>query len=304
MYRQASIRKNLRLRMKIIQAIRRFFIERDYLEVETPIRIPAPAPETHIDAEVSDDWYLHTSPELCMKRLLSAGYPRMFQICRCFRKKERGNRHLPEFTILEWYCADSDYMDMMDICSELIRFVSHSVGSGDFIVYQGKQIDFRNPWPRMTVMEAFERFAPLSVERALQQNRFDEIMASNIEPHLGQPKPVFLYDYPASGGSLAKLKEEDASVAERFELYIAGLELCNAFTELNDPEEQRLRFHQEQERRITSGKRPYPMPEKFLESLRFMPEASGNALGIDRLVMLFADAATIDDVVAFTPEEL
>lgn len=290
--------------MKIIQAIRRFFIERDYLEVETPIRIPAPAPETHIDAEVSDDWYLHTSPELCMKRLLSAGYPRMFQICRCFRKKERGNRHLPEFTILEWYCADSDYMDMMDICSELIRFVSHSVGSGDFIVYQGKQIDFRNPWPRMTVMEAFERFAPLSVERALQQNRFDEIMASNIEPHLGQPKPVFLYDYPASGGSLAKLKEEDASVAERFELYIAGLELCNAFTELNDPEEQRLRFHQEQERRITSGKRPYPMPEKFLESLRFMPEASGNALGIDRLVMLFADAATIDDVVAFTPEEL
>ena len=281
-----------------------FFIERDYLEVETPIRIPANAPEAHIDAEVSDDWYLHTSPELCMKRLLSAGYPRMFQICRCFRKKERGHRHLPEFTILEWYCADSDYMDMMDICSELIRFVSHSVGSGDFIVYQGKQIDFRNPWPRMTVMEAFERFAPLSVERALQQNRFDEIMASNIEPHLGQPKPVFLYDYPASGGSLAKLKEEDASVAERFELYIAGLELCNAFTELNDPEEQRLRFHQEQERRITSGKRPYPMPEKFLESLRFMPEASGNALGIDRLVMLFADAATIDDVVAFTPEEL
>ena len=173
--------------MKIIQAVRRFFIERDYLEVETPIRIPAPAPEAHIDAEVSDDRYLHTSPELCMKRLLSAGYPRMFQVCRCFRKKERGNKHLPEFTILEWYCADSDYMDMMDICSELIRFVSHSVGSGDFIVYQGKQIDFRNPWPRMTVMEAFERFAPLSVKHALQQNQFDEIMAGNIEPNLGQP---------------------------------------------------------------------------------------------------------------------
>ena len=153
-------------------------------------------------------------------------------------------------------------------------------------------------------MEAFEKFAPLSVEKAIEQNRFDEIMAGNIEPHLGQPNPTFLYDYPACRGSLAKLKEEDASVAERFELYIAGLELCNAFTELNDPEEQRVRFHQEQERRITSGKRPYPLPEKFLESLRFMPEASGNALGIDRLVMLFADAATIDDVVAFTPEEL
>ncbi len=290
--------------MKIIQAIRRFFIENDYFEVETPIRIPGPAPEAHIDAEVSDGWYLHTSPELCMKRLLSAGYPRMFQVCRCFRKKERGNKHLPEFTILEWYRADSDYMDMMDICSELIRFVSHSVGSGDFIVYQGKQIDLRNPWPRMTVMEAFERFAPLSVKRALQQNQFDEIMAGKIEPNLGQPKPVFLYDYPASKGSLAKLKEEDASVAERFELYIAGLEICNAFTELKDPEEQRLRFEREEEQRITSGKRPYPMPEKFLESLRFMPEASGNALGIDRLVMLFADAATIDDVVAFTPEEL
>ena len=304
MYRQASLRENLLLRMKIIQAVRRFFIERDYLEVETPIRIPAPAPETHINAEVSDEWYLHTSPELCMKRLLSAGYPRMFQLCRCFRKKERGNKHLPEFTILEWYCADSNYMDMMDICSELIRFVSHSVGSGDFIDYQGKQIDFRNPWPRMTVMEAFERFAPLSVKRALQQNQFDEIMASNIEPHLGQPNPTFLYNYPVSRGSLAKLKSEDASVAERFELYIAGLELCNAFTELNDPEEQRLRFEREEEKRITSGKRPYPMPEKFRESLRFMPEASGNALGVDRLVMLFADAATIDDVVAFTPEEL
>ncbi|MDM8549034.1 EF-P lysine aminoacylase EpmA [Desulfobacterales bacterium HSG2] len=302
--RQLSIRQNLRLRAEIIQAIRRFFVDNDYLEVETPCRIPAPAPESHIDAVPSGDWFLHTSPELCMKRLLAAGYPRIFQICRCFRGQERGARHLPEFTMLEWYCTGIGYFEMMEQCEDMIRFAAHHSGFGDVIVWQGESVDLKKPWSRMSVPEAFDRYASLPMKTALLQDRFDEVIACEIEPRIGQKKPLFLYDYPAVHGALARLKPDNPLLAERFELYINGLELCNAFTELTDPEEQRKRFEKEQDYRNTSGKQPYPMPEKFLESLEFMPSASGNALGIDRLVMLFADSAKIDDVAAFTPEEL
>jgi len=302
--RQFSIAENLRLRAKIIQAVRRFFIDRDYLEVEIPYRIPAPAPEAHIDAIASESWFLQTSPELFMKRLLAAGYPRIFQICRCFRENERGSRHLPEFTMLEWYCAGSDYGLQMDLCEDLIRFAAHDTGTGDHFVYQGEKIDLKKPWNRMTVAVAFEKFASIPMDNALVQDRFDEVMAGEIEPHLGRKKPLFLFDYPASRGALARLKPGNRSLAERFELYIAGLELCNTFTELTDHDEQRRRFEKETAERCEAGKRVYPMPEKFLASLKLMPDASGSALGIDRLVMLFADSTKIDDVVAFTPEEL
>ncbi|OQW97086.1 MAG: EF-P lysine aminoacylase GenX [Desulfobacteraceae bacterium A6] len=298
-----SHHKNLEIRANIIRSIRLFFSEHDYLEVETPIRIPAPAPEAHIDAIESEGRFLHTSPELCMKRLLASGYPRIFQICRCFRQKERGSRHIPEFTMLEWYRADSDYFDMMEETEALIKHVALKPGSGNSIKYQGGRIDLDRPWTRMTVAEAFDKYASISVKKALSDDRFDETMAE-IEPALGQSTPLFLYDYPACCGALAKLKSGKSSLAERFELYICGLELCNGFTELTDPVEQRVRFEKELAHRKKAGKKEYPMPEKFLESLSFMPDASGNALGLDRLVMLFADTVTIDDVVAFTPEEL
>jgi len=297
-------KKNLWLRAQIIQAVRTFFIDNDYLEIETPIRIPAPAPEVHIEAEVSGDWFLHTSPELCMKRLLAAGYPRIFQICRCFRQKERGRMHLPEMTMLEWYGAGNNYFDMMDQCEKMIRFAARRAGFEDYLVYQGKSIDLKAPWSRMSVTDAFDRFASVSMETAVLQDRFDEMMIIDIEPNIGHKKPLFLYDYPAVGASLARLKPENSSLAERFELYICGMELCNAFTELTDPVEQRIRFEKEQKIRSESGKQVYPLPEKFLESLQLMPEASGVALGIDRLVMLFANTKSIDGVVAFTPEEL
>ena len=302
--RQSYIKRNLWLRAQIIQAVRTFFIDNDYLEIETPCRIPAPAPEAHIDAEVSGDWFLRTSPELCMKRLFAAGYPRIFQICQCFRQKERGPKHLPEMTMLEWYTAGHNYFDMMEQCEELIRFVARRAGFEDFLVYQGNSIDLKVPWSRMSVTDAFERFSSVSMETAILQDRFDQVMAFDIEPNLGYEKPLFLYDYPASAASLARLKPENRSMAERFELYISGLELCNAFSELTDPVEQRTRFENEQKIRSESGLQAYPLPEKFLESLQFMPEASGIALGVDRLVMLFADTNKIDDVVAFTPEEL
>jgi lysyl-tRNA synthetase class 2 len=274
------------------------------LEVETPLRIPAPAPEVHIEAVASEGWFLHTSPELCMKRLVAAGFERIFQICHCFRRGERGRRHLPEFALLEWYTAGHTYLDMMDQTRELICHAAWALGSPDGLRYQGRPIPLEAPWPRISVAEAFGRYGSLSMELALAQNRFDEIMGLEIEPNLGLDKPVFLYDYPGACGALARAKPDDPTLVERFELYIAGLEICNAFGELTDAAEQRRRFEADNRQRRRAGKTAYPPAEPFLADLARMPAAAGNALGLDRLVMLFADAAAIDAVVAFTPEAL
>lgn len=298
----SKIKTNLERRATIMTAIRLYFADRGYLEVETPNRIPAPAPEAHIEAEASGSWFLHTSPELCMKRLLADGFKRIFQICKCYRKGERGRRHLPEMTMLEWYTVEHDYLDMMQQCQDLISAVARSLGNESTIQYQGQRIDIGGNWERMTVDQAFEKFASASPEAAIQSGDFDEIIACDIAPNLGAEKPVFLFDYPAALGSLARLKPGNTHVAERFELYIAGIEICNAFSELTDPTEQQKRFNVEINQRRSSGKIVYPLPESFLQALAAMPESAGNALGIDRLVMLFADSADIDDVVAFTPE--
>lgn len=302
--RLSSLKANLYIKSRMIQTIRRFFDDQSFLEVETPLRQPTQAPEAHIDAEKSGDWFLQTSPELCMKRLLSAGYDRIFQVCRCFRKGERGDRHLPEFTMLEWYCADFSLFDLMEQCEDLIRAVSHGLGKDETLSYQGMIIRLEKPWSRLTVSEAFLRHAAIPVEEALSSGRFDEIMGLDIEPELGLETPVFLYDYPASHSSLARVDPDNPNWALRFELYIGKMELCNAFSELTDPEEQRLRFEKEHAIRNRLRKTPYPMPEKFLRALKFMPEAAGCAMGIDRLAMLFTDAKTIDEVIAFTPETL
>jgi lysyl-tRNA synthetase class 2 len=303
-HRQKRLRKNLAVRAQVILAIRKFFIEHDYLEIETPIRIPAPAPEAHIDAAESGAWFLQTSPELSMKRLLAAGFPRIFQICKCFRQAERGRLHLPEMTLLEWYRTDSNYQDLMDECETLINSVARQMGTTAILAYQGLQIKLAPPWPRISVKSAFEKYGSITLEAALQKDQFDGIMADEIEPRLGRSQPVFLVDYPASRGALAKLKPQDPRCAERFELYMAGVEICNAFSELTDPEEQKARVELENDLRRQAGKPVYPMPERFLAALGDLPEAAGNALGMDRLVMLFAGAKHIDDVVAFTPEEL
>jgi len=303
--RQTSLQKHLQRRARIIDTIRKFFVHNEYLEVETPIRIPAPTPEAHIDAVESGGWFLQTSPELCMKRLLAAGIHRIFQICKCFRQGERGRLHLPEMTLLEWYRVDSNYLDLMDECEALINTIARMNGSQeDILFYQGKEIKLIPPWPRLSVSDAFKKFGPIPLNTALEQDQFDDIMVEKIEPNLGQTQPVFLYDYPASRGALARLKPQDLRYAERFELYIGGLEICNAFSELIDPIEQRERFERQQDHRRKSGKPVYPMPQKFLAALGNMPAAAGNALGIDRLVMLFSDSKQIDDVVTFTPEGL
>ncbi len=297
-------KKTLQQRARILRGIRQFFIEKGYLEVETPHRIPFPAPESHIDAVPSDTWFLHTSPELCMKRMMAAGYEKIFQICRCWREKERGSLHLPEFSMLEWYRADSDYYSLMEECEGLIRFAARAIGRGEKIVFRSHEINLSDPWERISVKEAFRRYSKISMTGALEQNLFDEIMVQEIEPNLGVERPMFIYDYPAQRGALARMKREDPTVAERFELYIGGLELANGFSELIDPAEQRGRFEIENANRQSFGKPIYSMPEKFLAELENMPPSSGIALGVDRLVMVLLDVETIDEVVAFAPEEL
>ncbi|MBN2284737.1 MAG: EF-P lysine aminoacylase GenX [Deltaproteobacteria bacterium] len=300
----AGRRNNLRVRAEMLQAVRLFFIERDYLEVETPIRVPTLAPESHIDAVSSGEWFLQTSPELCMKRLLAAGYDRIFQISKCFRGAERGSRHVPEFTLLEWYRRDAGYEDLMDECEDLLLFVSGRLGRGTRLRYRDEWIGLARPWERISVRDAFLRFCPVPVEQALDDGSFDELMVTHIEPRIGRGKPVFLYDYPTSLGALARKKQSDPTVAERFELYLGGLELANAFSELTEVAEQRDRFRKEEEYRRKAGKTPYPPAEKFLRALERMPESAGIALGIDRLAMIFADATSIDNVLSFTPEML
>jgi lysyl-tRNA synthetase class 2 len=192
----------------------------------------------------------------------------------------------------------------MDDCQDLIGFIAQKTTGSNLLRYQEQAIPLDPPWPRLAVAEAFRQYASMEVEEALAKDCFEEVMVNDIEPHLGTTGPLFLYDYPAVLGALARLKPDNSRVAERFELYVAGIELCNGFSELTDPAEQRTRFESEQKLRQSLDKPVYPMPQKFLASLNDMPAACGNALGLDRLVMLFADTADIDDVVAFTPEDL
>jgi elongation factor P--(R)-beta-lysine ligase len=333
--------QTLHERAKLIQSIRLFFINNDFLEVETSLRIPSPAPEEHIEAITSGDWFLQTSPELCMKRLLAAGYPRIFQISKCFRATERGSKHLPEFTMLEWYATGFDYHQLMDQCEALLIAAFKDRGHHQDIVWQNhgyksqnklngiipsaardcstnkfqdtsllkfdshnKKINITSPWEKITVADAFFRYSPVTLEEALVQDKFDEIMVEYIEPRLGLERPTFIYDYPAKLAALAKLKESNSAFGERFELYIGGLELANGFSELTDAKEQRQRFEEALKLRSAKNWACYEMPEKFLQSLDVLPPCAGIALGIDRLVMLLANACQIDDVVAFTPEML
>lgn len=268
--------------------------------METPLRIPSPAPEFYIDAIPSADWFLQTSPELCMKRLLAAGFPRIYQISHCWRAAERGARHLPEFTMLEWYRTEADYWQLMSDCRELIREVAGSAT----ILWNGHTVRLDTEWECITVKEAYLRYGGMSMEEALIRDCFDEIMVERIEPNLGLSVPAFLCDYPAERGSLARLKDDDPAVAERFELYIGGLELANGFSELTDSEEQHARFAAEEALRRSEGKPSYLLPEKYLADLSSLSASAGIALGIDRLVMILIDAGCIDDVVTFTPEEL
>ena len=277
---------NIKTRARVVKALRGFFDGQGFVEVETPVRIAAPAPEPHIDCPPSGDMFLRASPELQMKKLLAAGMERIYQIGPCFREGERGTRHSPEFTMLEWYRANADYMAIMSDMETLIRGLWRTFLSRDVE-------EFR----RMTVRDAYAEWAGWDPFERFDQDRFDFDMATKIEPNLPHGA-VFLMDYPVEAASLSKVRRTTGGVpvAERWELYIDGMELANAFTELVDPDEQRARFAAAREERRRLGEADYPLDEEFLSALAAMPPSGGVALGVDRLVMLCCSAPSIDCV--------
>ncbi len=324
-------RQNLILRAKIIQGIRQFFIDQGFIEVETPYLVPSPGMEPHLSAlEVlctrpngeKFKRYLHTSPEYAMKKLLGEGWDKIFQICRVFRDEEISASHQIEFTMLEWYRMKADYFQIMEDCENLIEHLSQKILGRHNFSYQGAQLYFTPPFQRLRVAEAMRFYGQVDIEKnrdkeslfqeALRQGYsldpqeeysyddiFFKIFLDKVEPNLGFPKPTIIYDYPAHMAALARLKPDNPYWAERFELYIAGVELANAFSELVDPEEQRRRFMEEQKLRARMGKPVYPIDEELLQALAHLPPSAGIALGIDRLLMVFCDTPKIQDVLAF-----
>lgn len=270
---------NLKARAQMMRIVRSFFDGLGFIEVETPVRIAAPAPEPHIDCPPCGGMFLRASPELQMKKLLASGMERIYQIGPCFRDGEKGSRHNPEFTMLEWYRAGATYMDILEDAKSLLR-----------AVFAGTSVEVSTTVE--TVRGMYARFAGWDPFDGFDQDRFDYDMATKIEPNLPGGF-VFLIDYPPEAASLSRLRD---GVAERWELYHDGLELANCFTELCDGEEQRRRFAEAREERRRIGECDYPLDEEFLDMLPLVKSAAGVAFGVDRLAMLRCGAASIADV--------
>ena len=302
--------EGLQQRSRLLQVIRSFFYEREYIEVDTPVRLPVLIPESNILPFTSEDWFLQTSPELCMKRLLARGCDQIFQLCHCFRKEEQGRLHQSEFTMLEWYHKGWSYLELMQECeqfvcslAERIRDFQGVAENGTAVLAQDTVVDLTPPWEYLSVAEAFERYAQRSVEEVLVADCFDEVLVTEVETMLGKSKPTFLYDYPAVLGALARKKRAAPHLAERFELYIGGIELANGFSELADAQEQRQRFVAEI-KSMGTGSRRARIPENFLLDLPQMGECAGIALGIDRLFMLLMGEKNLQQSGAFIYESL
>ncbi len=293
----------LEFRCLVVRLIRDFFESEGFLEVQTPLLTGAPAPEVHIRAIPADSGrFLSTSPELHMKRLLAAGFEKICQITRAFRGDERGRLHHPEFTILEWYRSGATYKDLQQDCQKLVRSVCRAIAPESGFHFRGAGLDFEGHWERYAVREAFRKFAGWDPSSNPDQDRFDLEMVQKVEPRLGFPAPCILEDYPRNQAALARIKSSDPEVAERFELFWAGVELANGFSELTDPEEQRTRFEAAIAKKEQMEGTRYPLPTAFLASLRHLSPCAGIAFGVDRFVMLLSGAESIDDVVAFGPE--
>ncbi len=302
--RLRRIKPNLDRRAKITYLIRKYFKDQKFLEVETPIRVSTLAPELQIEPFSCENFYLTTSPELHMKRLLAAGYDKIFQLSHCFRKGEQGKYHNPEFTLLEWYRINANYVKIIKDMENLLIAVASGLGMRNSIHYKGKEIYIESPWPCLSVKDAFLRFADWNPIDQFDPVRFDVDLVTKVVPCLSLHIPTVLIDYPASVGSLARLHPDNSLIAERAEVFIGGLELANIYSELNNVEEQRERFLAEIQKIAFEKNRTVPMPIHFLESLSSLPNCGGIALGVDRLVMLFCNADFIDDVVTFTEDTL
>ena len=291
--------ERLRDSAKAAAATRAFFAERGFLEVTTPLRVPAPGVDFHVDAIAASGQYLITSPELEMKRLLVGGLPKIFQLARVARAEEQGPLHAPEFTMLEWYRAFSGLEDVLRDTEQLVRSVVRSLaGEDDVFVLGHRKVNVAKPFERITVRQAFAQYAGVKDAARLaarDEDRYFELLVSRVEPALAErPCPVFLTHYPISQAALSRPHADDPSVAERAELYFGGVELCNAYGELTDAREQRRRMQREAERRQELGRPVDPLDEAFLAALaEGMPPSAGNALGFERLVMVATNRSQI-----------
>lgn len=300
----------LAARARALGAVRKYFADERFIEVETPSAVPAPGVDRHVEAVAAGPGFFITSPELEMKRLIVGGVPRQFQLARVARRDESGTLHEPEFTLLEWYRAFSEAEHVRRDTEALVRSVALSVaGKAELIAPGGRRIDVGKPFRRITVREAFEQYAnvrDVAQLAATDESRYFELLVERVEPALSQdPRPVFLCDYPLSQAALARPCPSNPRYAERFELYVGGVELSNGYGELTDPREQRRRFVEERARRSRAGLPVYPIHERFLDALvEGMPPCSGNALGFDRLVLLATGASALEDVVAFPRNRL
>jgi len=340
----SELRATLRHRAALIAEIRSFFSGLNFLEVETPALAPSPGLEPHLrgfttryepeNASPAIPLFLPSSPEYHMKRMLASGFEKIFQLCRSFRNGESFHLHNPEFTMLEWYRAyagcDAIMCDLEALGARLAEIVNiQQLGSGQCcergpqtVIRGDRAIDFSPPWERLTVREAFKRFAGIElppVDAAAEfrsaaagagvagicntdawDDVFYRVFLAKVEPKLGWQRPTFLTEYPASMAALAKVNESDPTLAERFELYIGGVEIANGFTELNDPVEQRQRFEDEIEIRRRIGAPEHPIDDRLLSALAAgMPPAGGVAVGVDRLIMILLGKQRIEDVIAF-----
>ncbi len=332
------LQENLRIRAEVVCFVRDFFARNGFLEVDTPIVVPAAGQEPHLDPLTTlftDERgklypaYLITSPEYAMKKMLAAGFGNIFTITKTFRGSEpRGGTHNVEFTMIEWYRVQAEYTSLMEDCEKMVAAIAAKITGGTTIVYQGKTIDMARPWERLTMRQAWMKYAKLAPEdvghindpaflKQLCEARgytvnptdtyddlFFKIFLTEIEPQLGQNRPTLLYEYPAQMAALARRKTDEPQWAERVELYIGGLELANGFSELTDAAEQRQRFIEEDTLRRSLGKDIIPLDEDFLDAVGKMPASAGIAFGIDRLVMLLTDSKTINEVIAFPTTEL
>lgn len=298
-----NIMDKILVRERVIDTIRNFFKDEGFHEIFTPILVPIPSIEPNLEVfktelrtskGVKRDGYLTMSPEFSIKKLLSEGVGSCFEITKAFRNEEEvSSFHNPEFTMLEWYRVGANYFDVMNDFENLFLKI---IGSNK-LNYQGKTYDLTKPWPRIRIPD---------VIKDCPDEEFYKIFYNEVEPNLAKmKKPYFLYDYPISQASLSRPCKDNPKYAERFEVFLAGLELGNCFSELTDPKIQKERFKKDLEERKNSGKTIYPIDEKLIKALKKgLPEVSGIAVGVDRLVMLAGDFENISDTLTFPAGEI
>ncbi len=325
-----SLRRSLLARANVLRRTRGWFQRRDFIEIDVPVLAPWVGMEPHLATlstavhdGAGDALRLHhqTSPEYALKKLLAAGIPDCFALGHVFRDGEVSEHHEPEFTLLEWYRRDADYTHLMRDTEQLVAALAEGVTGSPEVTRSDRLVDLAPPWDRITVAEAMARWANIDIEthaddaegfrrHAVEQgydwvrdeswdDLFYKLFLTHVEPNLGWSRPTILYEYPARFGALARRRPDKPAVVERFEAYVAGVELCNAFSELTDPDEQRERFRAEQEKRLKLGVAVPPIDEDLLDALAALPQCAGNALGIDRLIMLLTGEPEISRVVWF-----